>query len=95
MLTIKTTSIESCLNELIEKRIEHTNDEIAKTEWYNNLMNKLIEIQNRSPENKKLLTEYNAISEEIFRETATSIYCQAFRDGMEAATMMAPILAPK
>ena len=84
-----------CINELIEKRIEYTNDNIAKTEWYNVLQDKLIEIQNRSPENKKLLSEYNPISEEIFRETMTVIYRQAFGDGVETAAMMAPILAPK
>jgi hypothetical protein len=84
-----------CFNELIEKRIEFTNDDIAKTEWYNDLQDKLIEIQNRSPENKKVLSEYNPISEEIFRETVTTIYRQAFLDGMEAVTIMAPILAPK
>ena len=84
-----------CFNELIEKRIEFTNDEIAKSEWYNVLQDKLIEIQNRSPENKKLLSEYNPISEEIFRETMTAIYRQAFTDGVEATAMMAPTLAPK
>jgi hypothetical protein len=84
-----------CFNDLIEKRIESTNDDIAKSEWYNFLQDKLIEIQNRSPENKKVLSEYNPISEEIFRETATAIYRQAFNDGVEAAIMMAPILAPK
>jgi hypothetical protein len=84
-----------CLNELIEKRIESINDDIAKTEWYNDLQDKLIKIQNRSPENKKVLSEYNPISEEIFRGTATAIYRQAFLDGMEAASIMAPILAPK
>jgi len=84
-----------CINELIEKRIESTNDDIAKTEWYNNLQDKLIEIQNRSPENKKLLSEYNPISEEIFRETMAAIYRQAFLDGMESAAIMTPILAPK
>lgn len=91
----KDISMETCLDELIEKRIDFTNDNIAKTEWYNNLQDKLIEIQNRSPENKKVLSEYNPISEEIFRETATAIYHQAFTDGVEAATLMAPILAPK
>jgi len=55
----------------------------------------LIEIQNRSPENKKLLSEYNPISEEIFRETMAAIYRQAFLDGMESAAIMTPILAPK
>jgi hypothetical protein len=84
-----------CFGELIEKRIESTNDEIAKTEWYNILQDKLIEIQNRSLENKKVLSEYNPISEEIFRETAKAIYRQAFHDGVEAAVIMAPILAPK
>lgn len=84
-----------CINELIEKRIESTNDDIAKTEWYNSLQDKLIEIQNKSPENKKILSEYNLISEEIFRETMTAIYRQAFNDGVESATMMAPILTPK
>jgi hypothetical protein len=78
-----------------EERIEFTNDEIAKTEWYNNLLDKLIEIQNRSPENKRILAEYNPINEEIFRESAIAIYHQAFCDGIESAVTMAPILAPK
>lgn len=84
-----------CLDKVIEDRIESTNDKIAKTEWYNVLQDKLIEIQNRSPENKKVLSEYNPISEEIFRETAKAIYRQAFCDGAQAAIIMAPILAPK
>ena len=78
-----------------EERIESTNDEIAKTEWYNNLLDKLIEIQNRSPENKQVLAEYNPINEEIFRESAMAIYRQAFCDGVESAVTVAPILAPK
>lgn len=83
------------LKEIIEKRIESINDDIAKTEWYSVSQDKLIEIQNRSPENKKIILEYSPINEEIFRETTAVIYRQAFLDGAEAALTMAPILAPK
>jgi hypothetical protein len=92
----KSISLETYLNDdTIEKRIESTYDKIAKTEWYNNLLNKLIEIQNRSPEIKKALPELNATREEIFRGTATEIYRQAFIDGAKASKTMTPILAPK
>lgn len=88
-------AFEECIEELIEKRIELINDDIAKTEWYNDIQDKLIEIQNRSSEIKNLLIEYNSINEVILQETAATIYRQAFLDGVEAAMTMAPSLAPK
>lgn len=84
-----------CFEKLIEDRIESTNDEIANEQWYLELQDKLIELQNKNPLCKAILTENNSINYEIFNETTKKLYRQAFMDGVEAAMIMAPKMAPK
>ena len=85
-----------CFDTLIENRIESTNDELAKEEWYVELQDKLIALQDRPPcEIKSILSECNEINYEIESRTLTHLYRKAFMDGIEAGMIMAPILAPK
>ncbi len=85
-----------CFDKLIENRIESTNDEIAKEQWYLELQDKLIALQSRpQSEIKLILSECNEINNEIENQTAIRIYRRAFSDGFEATGLLTPILTPK
>lgn len=85
-----------CINQLIENRIESTNDEIAKEAWYQELQDQLVVLQKGQPrETKALISKNNEINYEIFQRTMMKIYRQGFIDGMQSGFIMAPKMAPK